>query len=267
MADSQQWLVRKGRIDDAENAIKRLSSGLTSTHAEDTIALIRHTNQIEDETNSGTSYWSCFKGVDLRRTEVACMTWAAQIWCGAPLGGTPAYFFTQAGLSASVAFAMSVGGLELACVGTIISWLLIARIGRRTLYVWGLAALFFCMLITGIVAAAAPSSNASSFTQAGFVVLWLLIYYLTVGPVCYAIVAEVSAVRLRDKSVCLSRTAYYISQVIGNVIQPQMINPNAADWHGKTAFFWAGTCAVFFIWAFFRLPEVCIWTPIVSGRS
>lgn len=258
MTDSAQWLVRRGRIEEAAKAIRRLTSGSSESHAEDTIALIRHTNQIEDETESGTSYWSCFKGVDLRRTEVACMTWAAQIWCGSPLGGTPAYFFTQAGLSASIAFAMSVGGLGLACIGTIVSWLLIARIGRRTLYVWGLAALFSCMLITGIVAAAAPSSSASSFAQAGFVVLWLLVYYLTVGPVCYAIVAEVSAVRLRNKSVCLSRIAYYISQVIGNVIQPQMINPNAAGWQGKTAFFWAGTCAVFFVWAFFRLPEVNI---------
>lgn len=64
------------------------------------------------------------------------MTWAAQIWRGSPLGGTPAYSSKQAGLSASVAFAMSVDGLGLACIGTIISCLLIARIGRRALYVW-----------------------------------------------------------------------------------------------------------------------------------
>lgn len=86
------------------------------------------------------------------------------------------------------------------------------------------------MLITEIVAAAAPSSNASSFTQASFVVLWLLIYYLTVGPVCYDIVAEVSAGRLRNKSVCsLSRISCYISQIIRNVVQPQMINAEAAN--------------------------------------
>jgi SP family general alpha glucoside:H+ symporter-like MFS transporter len=34
-----------------------------------------------------------------------------------------------------------------------------------------------------------------------------------------------------------------------------MINPNAANWQGKTAFFWAGTCLLFFVWAWFRLPE------------
>lgn len=43
-------------------------------------------------------------------------------------------------------------------------------------------------------------------------IVWLAIYYLTFGPICYAVVTEVFSTRLRSKGVCLSRIAYYIAQ-------------------------------------------------------
>ena len=79
--ESPWWLVRRGRTEEAAHALRRLASKSSTTPPEDTIALIKHTNQLEDEVQSGTSYWSCFKGVDLRRTEIVCMAFAAQIWC------------------------------------------------------------------------------------------------------------------------------------------------------------------------------------------
>lgn len=253
--ESPWWLVRAGRHEAAERSLMALSSGVPRDDIKRTVAMMSHTNAIEIETETGTSYWDCFKGVDLRRTEIACATFAAQVWCGSSLGGTPVYFFVQAGVSTSNSFKFSCGGLGLASIGTILSWGLLARFGRRHLYVFGLAALFLCMLIVGIISAAAGEDSSSSYAQAGFVLAWLFIYYITVGPVCYAIISEVSATRLRNKSVCLSRIAYYISQIIGNVIEPYFVNPTEANLHGKTGFFWAGTCLVCFVWAFFRLPE------------
>lgn len=50
------------------------------------------------------------------------------------MGGTPTYFFVQAGLPTSISFCMSVGGLDHASVGTIMSWYLLRSLERRTLY-------------------------------------------------------------------------------------------------------------------------------------
>lgn len=80
--ESPWWLVRKGRLQDAQLALQRLSASGDTVQSRNKMALILHTTAIENETGAGTSYLDCFRGVDLRRTEIACMVFAAQVWCG-----------------------------------------------------------------------------------------------------------------------------------------------------------------------------------------
>jgi MFS transporter, SP family, general alpha glucoside:H+ symporter len=134
-------------------------------------------------------------------------------------------------------FKFATGALGLASVGVIISWFLLYRIGRRTLYVWASAALTVLLLLVGIISTVSTSQSAS-FAQAGLVMVWEVLFYATIGPVCYTI-----------------RIAYYISQIIVGTISPYMINPTEANWKGKVGYFWAGTCFLTFIWVFFCLPE------------
>ena len=87
-------------------------------------------------------------------------------------------------------------------------------------------------------------------------IVWLFIYDLTVGPLAYAIVGEVSATRLRNKTVGLSRASYNVFSVAFGVFMPYCLNPTELNWQGKTGFFWGGMCFLCFVWAFFRLPEM-----------
>jgi SP family general alpha glucoside:H+ symporter-like MFS transporter len=164
-----------------------------------------HTNELEKSLEENTSYLQCFKGIDRRRTEIACMAFAAQPICGSVMGGTPTYFFVQAGVPNSISFKMSVGGLGMASVGTLISWVLMSYIGRRKLYLWGLGGLAAILFIVGFISVGAGDSAAGNYAQAAMMIVWLFWYYMTVGPICYAIVGEVSSTRLRSKSVCLAR--------------------------------------------------------------
>jgi SP family general alpha glucoside:H+ symporter-like MFS transporter len=254
-APESPWhYVRAGKYEEAEASIKRLGSAAQRAHAKETMAMMIHTNEIEKSMDDGTSYLDCFRGVDLHRTEIACMAFAAQPFCGSAMGGTPTYFFVQAGLPESISFRMSVGGLGIASVGTIFAWFLMRVCGRRTLYLWGLGLLSAILLIVGFCSVG-NDSTGSNYAQAGLMLGWLGVYYSTVGPICYAVITEVSSTRLRNKSVCLSRIAYYIAQIVCNSINPEMLNPTAGNWRGKTGFFWGGSSAVFFVWTFFRLPE------------
>ena len=79
-----------------------------SFNIDDTIAMMITTNELEKAVESGTGYWDCFKGIDLRRTEIVCITWSIQNLCGSAFMGYSTYFYEQAGLPIVDAFDMSM---------------------------------------------------------------------------------------------------------------------------------------------------------------
>ena len=93
-----RWLVRRGRNEDARKSLRRLNGGDSDDKLDEMISMMRHTNELEKEIDSGTRYIDCFRGVNLRRTEITCAVWVIQAASGASLIGYAAYFFQQAGL-------------------------------------------------------------------------------------------------------------------------------------------------------------------------
>ena len=81
--ESPWWLVRHGRHEQARHALLRLTSRNDPDFDVDkTVAMMEHTNELEKEITAGVSYWDCFKGSNLRRTEIVCMVWLCQNLCG-----------------------------------------------------------------------------------------------------------------------------------------------------------------------------------------
>jgi len=74
----------------------------------------------------------------------------------------------------------------------------------RTLYVSGLAALFTMLLILGFLGLV-PNRQSASLATGSIMLVWALCYQLTVGTVCYSLVAEISTRRLQIKTVVLGR--------------------------------------------------------------
>lgn len=252
--ESPWWLVRHERYDDAKKALHRLTSPGRRFNADETVSMMRHTNEVEKYLTKGTSYRDCFRGTDLRRTEIACMTWAIQVLCGAPLTGYATYFFVRAGLSSRDAYNMSLGMYGLALVGQVLSWVSMRLVGRRTLYIWGCGLCSAVLLAGGVVGTLRPGDDVA-WSLAALIVLLTFIYDSTIGPVCYSLVSEMPSTRLRVKTVVLARVTYNLCVVVANVLMPQMLNPLAWNWRGKTCFVWAGTCALCCVWCWFRLPE------------
>ncbi|OJJ45236.1 hypothetical protein ASPZODRAFT_143882 [Penicilliopsis zonata CBS 506.65] len=255
--ESPWWLVRKERPEDARKALLRLTNAERDPdfNVDETLAMMRRTNEMEKEMLSGVSYWDCFKGSDLRRTEVVCVTWAIQTLCGSTFMGYSTYFFENAGLASSQSFTMSIVLYVMGALGTISSWLLMMKMGRRTLYLSGQAAMALLLFIIGLLGLTSPHNKAAQWAIGSMLLVYTFVYDATVGPVCYSLVSELPATRLRQKSVVLARNLYNIVGIITNILTPRMLNPTAWDWGGKTGFFWAGSCLLCFIWTYFRLPE------------
>ncbi|KAI5456062.1 putative MFS alpha-glucoside transporter [Mariannaea sp. PMI_226] len=254
--ESPWWLVRQGRPAEAAAALRRLTSRSDADfNAEETVAMMIHTNELEKEIEAGTTYFDCFKGVDLRRTEIVCLTWAAQNLCGAGLMGYSTYFYTQAGLPGKNAFNMSLGQYAIGFCGTLFSWVLMTHLGRRTLYVGGLAILNVLLLVIGFVSLAGSHNTGASWATGSLLLIYTFFYDSTVGPVCYSLVSELSSTRLRAKTIVLARNLYNVFSIVNGVIIPYMLNPTAWNWRGKAGFFWACFCFLCVAWAYFRLPE------------
>ncbi len=92
--ESPWWYVRQGRLEDAERSLKRLSSSKVDNKL--TLASMIETNRLELEMEIGTTYWDCFKRVNLRRTEISVGVFATQVFSGIYLVGYAAYFFQRA---------------------------------------------------------------------------------------------------------------------------------------------------------------------------
>ncbi|KAI0891617.1 sugar transporter [Annulohypoxylon nitens] len=255
--ESPWWLVRRGQLDDAKRALLRLTSldRETDFDADETIAMMVHTTALEQKITKGASYLDCFKGVDRRRTEIVCMCWAIQNLSGNIFSNYSTYFLEQAGLSSDKAYAFAMGQYAINCAGVFGAWTLITfGIGRRTLYLYGLASLFVMLLILGFLGLA-PDRDAASLATGSIMLVWALCYQLTVGTVCYSLVAEISTRRLQIKTVVLGRILYNIVGIICGVLTPYMLNPSAWDWGNYAGFFWAGSCFLCFVYTFFRVPE------------
>lgn len=231
MPESPWYLVRKGRYADAEKSVLRLMTRSEISYSKPIVALMIYTNNLECSVSQGTSYLNCFQGIDLRRTEIAIVTFLGQITCGAQFAYSATYFFQQTGLSSEQSYKLNLGGTAIAFIGTLMSWSLMCRIGRRTLYVSGMSGMALWLFIIGVLAI--PTSNSKvKWVQSALCLVWLFTFSLTVGPIGWTIPAEVSSTRLRSKTIVLARNAYYAAQIIANVIQPYMMNPSAWNWKG-----------------------------------
>ncbi|KAL7423283.1 hypothetical protein Q5752_002583 [Cryptotrichosporon argae] len=177
------WAHRFGRaLAAAEQSLRRLSSGSKAQRTRETLAMYVLTDRLKKAIRTDTSFWDCLKGTNLRRTEIACLGFAAQCLSGESFAYGSTNFFTQAGFSLSNAYKPNFGALAVAFVGTVGSWLLMAA-------VW---------------------------TQAALIIIWLSFYSLTLGPQSFGLAAEVSATRLVSQTISFARLTYQVASLLTN---------------------------------------------------
>jgi hypothetical protein len=195
-------------------------------------SLSRKTRRISNASRESAAVVSSLYAWLLQRSIFMIQSWEARN-----------LFYVRAGVRNSTSFEMSVGGLNMTPADTLIFWVLMSYVGRRGL--GGLASMLF---ITCFISVSTGNSSSANYTQVTtMIVIWLFWYYMTVGPMCYAIVGEVSSIYLRSKNVYLVRIGYYIAQILTNVINPYLLKTTTRDWKCKTGFFWGGGALIFLL--------------------
>ncbi len=206
-----------------------------------------------------TSFLDCLKKTDLRRTVICTMVYAIQPLIGNFLViGYAVYFFELAGLETSSAFNLGVGLLGVGFVGTILSWPLLSRFGRRTIYNQGCIILTILVLLVGVldvVPGYGTTNTGVVWAQCSMMVIYNFFYDLTIGPVCFVYLSEVSSAKLRDKTIAIATTINALINVACAVGIPYAINPDQGNLRGKLAFVFLGLTLPCLVWCFLELPE------------
>lgn len=159
------------------------------------------------------------------------------------------------GLNTDLLYKLNVGGTALALFGTFVNWfVLMPYFGRRTVYVAGMFGMATILFVIGILNVWTDRRSVA-LTQASLTLVWTFTFQLSAGQLGWALPAEIGSTRLRQKTVCLARNAYYLVSVIAGVLSPYFMNPTAWNLRGYTGFVWGSTAFCTFVWAYFRLPE------------
>ncbi|ETS86836.1 hypothetical protein PFICI_00664 [Pestalotiopsis fici W106-1] len=256
--ESPWWLVRKGRIDEAKAAIRMLTSprpGSMDFDVDSHVEMMIVTDKFERQAQAGTNYWHCFQKSDLRRTEIAAMVCITQAFCGVPFMGYGVQFMVRAGLDTNSAFNLNVVQSCVGLIGCILAWWLMTYFGRRFLYLSGLSSMFVILMAIGFLGLAPDSNAGTSWAVGALIIFMLFLFQLSLGPICYAVFAEIASTRLRIKTVVIARASYNSAVFVNNAIMPRIVGRNDWDWGAKGGFFWAGIDLLFLFWTWFRLPE------------
>ena len=233
--ESPTWCIKTGRVDRARISLRRLASpDETEEQVENRLALMQYTDAMEREYASSTSYLELFKGVNLRRTEVAVMAYSCMNLDGYTLAASGSYFFQQAGLDPANSFTLTLVSYSIQICACLVTWFIMRRFGRRPIYILGLGITVLIQLAIGGLGVPEPSP-VYAWGTGGVCWFFNIVFNLTRGPLTYCIITDAPSTRLRSKTVVFARAIFLITAVFMVVLTNYQIN--AANWNCESPLF------------------------------
>lgn len=221
--ESPWWLVRHGRLEEAEKAVQRLGRKSLVKNLKESVAMMRRTIELE-KSEKEPSLLELWKGTDRYRTLIVCGVYAAQNLTGNLIANQAVYFFEQAGMDTNTAFALGLITSALQTIFVMLSWILTTYIGRRTIYVWGSAINTVFLVALGI-AGSVGKSDPASLAQASLGLIVSVLFTLGPAPASWVIIGETSSIRLRPLTTGVGRGCYYIVNIPCILASSYMLNP------------------------------------------
>ncbi|KAJ4330510.1 hypothetical protein N0V87_009931 [Didymella glomerata] len=269
LPESPRWLAMKDKTEQAIHVLANIQAGgdindpyVIAQYEEIVTVLVAERNALKG--------WRKFVYNGMWRRTVAGFT--VQAW--QQLSGANVmtyyvvYIFAMAGLSGNIN--LVAGGVQYALfiIFSSIMFFFVDKIGRRTLLIHGALAMAFCHFVVGGVMGAhgvnVPEVNGDAnitmtvsgspaYTVIAFSYLLIIIYALTLAPVCWIYAAEVWSLETRATGMGISAIGNWLfNAAIGLFIPPAFKNIK----YGLFLLFGA-FCVLGAIQFFFTYPETC----------
>lgn len=265
--ESPYWLVRRGRGQDAKNALRRIYGFSEEIFYDIEVNRMEHeirvTSEIQETGNAvrETKFLGvdvsieaeCFDHINRKRTFTAIFAASAQQMIGATFViGYATYFFELIGIKNY--FAASIALYIVMLLASMAAFPLTEIFGRRFLIVGPQFALCLMLLIIGILGCI-PDKEKAGWGIVGLLYVWALIYQLSIGATGFVLASEIATMRLRAATQGLITITNSIWGLIMQFTVPYMINPDAGNLGGKVGFIFLATGLVAGFGGWYLFPE------------
>lgn len=265
---SPRWLALVGREEDALESLAKLRRLPTiddrvQTEYRGIIAEVEFQKIVLEKAHPGKS------GL---RLEIA--TWldlfTKKTWRRTAVGMGVAFFQQFSGINAFIYYApilfTSLGqeSLSLVLAGTLnigqlvavlICFVIIDKVGRRTLAIWGGFSMgipyIVIAILYGLYSENWPAHPAGGWACVAMAYIYILTYGVSYSPLGWALPPEVFSNAQRSKGVAISTATVWICNFVVGVITPPMI----ANAGFGTYVFFACFCLMSGVWALLLVPE------------
>ncbi|GAA5867488.1 hypothetical protein JCM8547_007522 [Rhodosporidiobolus lusitaniae] len=281
LPDSPRYYVKKGRLDDARDALVRLrGQPPTSEFIEVELAEIVANYEVEARAIPTTSWigsWAaCFSGSvfdsssNLRRSILGATLQMMQQWTGVNF----IFYYSTPFLKSTGAiddpFLMSMVFTIVNVCSTPISFWTVERFGRRPLLIYGALGMLICQFLVAIIGVTAGfnkthidaatglavANNISAVNaQIAFIALAIFFFASTWGPGAWILIGEIFPLPIRSRGVGLSTASNWLWNTIISVITPYMVGEDKGNLRSAVFFIWGGLCTAAFVWSYFFVPE------------
>jgi len=275
LPESPRFWVKKGKLDKAAKALGRVrGQPLDSEYIQDELAEIIANHEYEMSVLPQTSYigsWmACFKGgfsspaSNARRTFLGIFIQMMQQLTGINfIFYFGPVFFQQLG-SIDNPFLISMVTTLVNVLSTPASFVMVEKIGRRPILIYGAAGMVVMQFIVGAIGATAgkntadhPANPNATRAMIAFICLNISVFATTWGPAAWIVIGEIFPLTIRSRGVGLSTASNWFWNCIIGVITPYLVADRAdsAKLGSNVFFMWGSLCIVSFLFAFFLVPE------------
>jgi len=253
LPESPYYLVLKGQHDKALASLQRLSNSRENVGAR--LLQIQKTVEAERQlaaSGGDASFLECFRGTNWRRTRITLICNYMPQVVGAVLSANAPYFLNQTGLDSQTVLMLVQVGISMGVVSALVNVFLMSRFRHRPLMFFGVGVCVVMYLIMGIGGVLARSRT--TLLMIGVALQFTSISYGPAVGASSAVAGEVSATRLRAKTLGIGTGFAAMCGTIWTIVMPYLFNQDQANLGGNIGWIFFGMGILMLVVMYFDVP-------------